>query len=139
MPAEFEDISDKVYGDMGYSVGSARPVPISEQILNEFRAQQIDRAAIAQARALENKALRCLEISQIIFPHESDGELESIVSDFMYLTDNGINRILRHLRGPGRRMSPSFASVSLTEKPVPGTGIIEEKKGEKGIKGDKRG
>ena len=125
MPAEFEDISDKVYGDMGYSVGSAR--------------QQTDRAWITAAGALENKALRCLEISQIIFPHESDGELESIASDFMYLTDNGINRILRHLRGPGRRMSPSFASVSLTEKPVPGTGIIEEKKGEKGIKGDKRG
>jgi hypothetical protein len=43
MPAGFEDISDKVYGDMGYSVGSAR--------------QQTYRAWITAAGALENKAL----------------------------------------------------------------------------------
>jgi hypothetical protein len=92
------------------------------------------RDAEAQARALGNKALRCLEISQALFPQESDEELESIASDFMFLTDNGINRILRHVRAIGLRSSslssPSFSSISLTKEPVPGTGIIEEIKRE---------
>ena len=97
----------------------------------------INRDAVAQARALENKALRCLEISQALFPQESDEELESIASDFMSLTDNGINRILRHIRAVGlvglrssSLSSSSLSSISLTKEPVSGTGVIEEIKRE---------
>lgn len=76
-------------------------------------------------RALENnKAMRCLEISQRIFPHESEEELESVAVELMYLTNNGIDRILRLLR-ISNPSNPSFSSISLTKEPVPGTGVVE--------------
>jgi hypothetical protein len=70
------------------------------------------------------KALRCLEIAQRIFPHESDRGLESVAVELMYLTDNGIDRILRLLR-ISNPSNPSFSSISLTKEPVPGTGVVE--------------
>ena len=57
-------------------------------------------------QVLENKALRCVEISRALFPHESDGELKTIAFDFMCLTDNEINRILLLLRAPTKELVP---------------------------------
>jgi len=105
LPAGFEDISDR---------------DVSQESVSS------EDAGIVQARALNNKALLCLEISQRIFP-ESGEELESIAVELMYLTDNGINRILRRLR-TSNSSSQSFSSISLTKDPVPGTGIVQEEK-----------